>query len=309
MSAERLSRIEFSMELADSRDLIRGTLALYNENRSQIFGAAATSGLPGYQGSDDTWKRGQGPIPAVPNLEIETQGIYLENAAISGEAFKILPERLTHDSGVTRGDFNIYYDAGSPGTFGGIALLDRGDFDQFRALMAEGNRQGVAKVSLLVNYERGNDATDRRPRRAVFSMRLRTSTALLTGSLFLYNEDGEQVFEGVATSGLPRFQTANHCWTRKRGPIPPLPNLEILTESYFSEALGGRSFYIRPETFVSQNGGGTRSAFRVHYDQGIPGSMGCVVIRERHAFSHFCEIMRDTFNGGLRRLPLKVEYD
>lgn len=307
-SAAKVAKAEFKMTLAGTSSLISGTLALYAEGGAEVFSAAATSGQAGYQGPEDTWKRGQGPIPSVANLEVDTDGLYLENANIEGLAFKIHPLELTNQNGVTRGDFNIYQEIGLPGTPGGITLLGASDFARLSEVLAAAHAQGVTRLPLQVSYEVGPSTVSYKAARAVFRMRLRTSAALVTGSLHLYNDAGQQIFEAIATSGLPRYQTAEYFWTPRRGPMPPAGRFRVVTRKYNSEAIGGYAFYIQPERLVSPEGRRVRSAFRVHYDAGVPGSAGCIVIRDKNAFGQFCELMQEAHRGGTASIDLEVAY-
>ena len=147
---------------------------------------------------------------------------------------------------------------------------------------------------------------------ALFRMDLRNTASLINGNLFLFSSDdfSNQIFDAVATSGLPGNQGLDDIWVRGNGPIPNLPNLKISTEGVniaSNPGIRGMFFPIIPFTFRRADGH-TRSDFGVHFDANVPGSAGCIVIRNRNTFDRFTAIMNETKAAGIETIPLRIEY-
>ncbi|HEY9844569.1 MAG TPA: hypothetical protein V6D03_00060 [Candidatus Caenarcaniphilales bacterium] len=150
------------------------------------------------------------------------------------------------------------------------------------------------------------------PAKALFKMELQSSSQLLEGHLFLLDADGRQLFSGVATSGVAGSQAMSCIWKPGVGPIPPLKGLYISTEAYWCPELKGVNgfwFDIQPWTLRGPNGV-TRSAFGVHFDSNVPGSSGCVVLRNATTFEQkFVPLMKDANRQGVESIPLEVKYE
>lgn len=147
---------------------------------------------------------------------------------------------------------------------------------------------------------------------ALFKMDLTNSSTLINGSLFLFSNANftAQAFDAVATSGLAGNQDLDDIWMRRLGPIPNLTGLKLSTEGVdLSSNIGvqGMFFPILPFTF-RRSDGHTRSDFGVHFDANVPGSAGCIVIKNRITFDKFAAFMDNTQTGGLETIPIKIEY-
>lgn len=147
---------------------------------------------------------------------------------------------------------------------------------------------------------------------ALFKMNLDNSSTLINGNLFLFSESNftNQAFDAVATSGLRGNQGLDDIWVRGNGPIPNLPNLKISTEGVSlasNPGVQGMFFPILPFTF-RRDDGHTRSDFGVHFDANVPGSSGCIVIRNKITFDKFAAFMDDTHDAAIKTIPIKIEY-
>jgi hypothetical protein len=139
-----------------------------------------------------------------------------------------------------------------------------------------------------------------------FTMPLRKSQTLITGSLTLTYPDG-QVIEYLATSGLPDYQRPGNEWIRGKGPIPG-GQYQIPTEPYFLETRGveGLFFHITPDPVGS--GDRIRSELGIHYDANVPGTSGCIGIINWQGWERFCRRLRSIAAQRIESIPLKVEY-
>ena len=145
------------------------------------------------------------------------------------------------------------------------------------------------------------------PTHALFDMELRATGSLVTGHLFLFDQNDKQIFSAVATSGLPGFQTSKHFWTRAKGPIPPKSGIAFATKPLWLEIPGvdGWFFPIAPFHFNDYN----RGDFGVHADTNVAGSSGCPVIRNRETFNNkFVPLMKAARDAGVATIPLEIEY-
>lgn len=158
----------------------------------------------------------------------------------------------------------------------------------------------------------------------------RQTSELITGILALATPDGSgDEFE--VTTGLPGHQGPQDFLVKGKGPIPPSTELrkhntgyEVSTNGLFSNARGieGLFFPISPVMISlevpsdspllagGKGGGGFiyRGHFGIHFDANVPGSSGCIVVRDRSGFNQFCQQMQDLRDEGLDSLPLNVVY-
>lgn len=126
-------RCEFRMDLERTSALRAGTLSFFDANNTLVRKEPATSGLPGYQSTNDVWTRGAGPVPSVPNQAIRfSDGYRLTTRGIEGWAFPMLPDPIMRNGSVGRSEIMLHRDANVPGTAGCIGLLvGRDDYDEF----------------------------------------------------------------------------------------------------------------------------------------------------------------------------------
>jgi hypothetical protein len=115
----------------------------------------------------------------------------------------------------------------------------------------------------------------------------------------------------IATSGLPGYQEWAGQEAKGRGPIPRMDEAEI--PCYFVDTkpihmpstpgVEGNFYVISPHTIASGRGD-----FGIHFDANVPGSAGCVVIRNSEAWTAFEQRMNSYFREGVGRIPLLICY-
>lgn len=138
-------------------------------------------------------------------------------------------------------------------------------------------------------------------------MDLQDSNHLIYGNLNFVNSDGEEI-NYIATSGCTGWQSHKYLWTRARGAIPS-GEYQIPTKPYYSPVKGieGYFFHITPDPVISPEGV-KRGEFGIHFDANVPGSAGCIVLKNREGFNKFCERMELLSIQGVNLIPLKVCY-
>ncbi len=142
--------------------------------------------------------------------------------------------------------------------------------------------------------------------RLLFTMDLARSSELIYGNLQLIYPDGKAI-DYIATSGCADWQRPGDEWRRGKGPLPA-GEYEIPTEAYWLDTRGikGLFFHITPDPVVSENG--IRAELGLHFDANVPGSAGCVVLKNREGWRRFCDRLATIADQGLKTLPLTVKY-
>lgn len=144
--------------------------------------------------------------------------------------------------------------------------------------------------------------------RLIFTMELKRSNTLIWGNLKLIYPDGEEI-NYLATSGAAGWQSPEHQWMRARGVIPEGFDYSIPTTPYYlpTKGIEGMFFHITPDPIVSPKGT-KRGEFGIHFDANVPGSAGCIVLRNASGFNAFCDRMKIIAASGVERVSLKVDY-
>ncbi|HAX80790.1 MAG TPA: hypothetical protein DCY88_34370 [Cyanobacteria bacterium UBA11372] len=142
----------------------------------------------------------------------------------------------------------------------------------------------------------------------IFSMDLGDSRSLLWGNLKLVYPDGNDI-DYLATSGVAGYQGKEDQWTRARGPIPQGFEYRIPTTPYYVPTKGveGMFFHITPDP-VESSSGVTRGEFGIHFDANVPGSAGCIVLKNKSGFDALCDRMKQIANSGVKSIPVQVSY-
>lgn len=147
--------------------------------------------------------------------------------------------------------------------------------------------------------------------KVVFRMSLRLTDHLLEGQVTLLDGQGKPVLSAIATSGAVGYQTSGEFWSPGAGPLPPLKGLQVSTQAYWCPELKGVNGYwfdILPWTLQGP-GGATRAAFGIHFDSNVPGSSGCIVLRDAATFEEkFVPYLKEANRQGIPALPLEVIY-
>jgi hypothetical protein len=243
---------------------------------------------------------------------METSGVLPESNGQLGVHFPISPNRLRSPAGVLRGGFSIHGPEPSPGTSGGIAVLHENDFIELRRILADSARAGVEVLPFVVQYSGGvADLSPKTTKRlgAVFSMRLRKTSSMLYGTFAISGEDGEELYSGRATSGLAGFQHEDAFWEVGRGVVPPTDDeRHIMTDIWATDAPMGTRYQITPEKVWNPAHTRSRSAFRVHFDGGSPGSAGCIVTPSRDDYDRIVALFAALNARGVEQIPLTLDY-
>lgn len=137
------------------------------------------------------------------------------------------------------------------------------------------------------------------------------SPVLASGKLILVNNSSKMAFS--ATSGLPGYQSLDSAGIRGKGRIPTceqanLHCYRVATTPIAMPKIRGveGSFYpITPYRVLVGNN--KRGDFGIHYDANVPGSAGCIVIRQRDHWKLFQEIMDQLWERDIIAVDLYVK--
>ena len=150
----------------------------------------------------------------------------------------------------------------------------------------------------------------------IFEMKLPRfrSWELITGSLILKENAAAAGIKFLATSGCTGHQYSQSYLLPGRGCLPPseaiVPKIwEVETRPVYLPAVKGvegNFFIIQP--FEVTVLGVERSDLGIHLDANVPGSAGCIVIRDRQHWIIFQRKMFELSQKGINRLPLEVKY-
>jgi hypothetical protein len=141
-----------------------------------------------------------------------------------------------------------------------------------------------------------------------FSMGLRESSALLVGTLSLWEGDDVTVNSYQATSSYPGMQYPTS-WREKGGVIPPAEPWKVdLAPLWLPNVRGveGNFYIISPYEIQTINK--KRGDFGIHFDANAPGSLGCIVLETERGWLAFQRDMKALSGAGVRSIPLAVSY-
>ena len=116
---------------------------------------------------------------------------------------------------------------------------------------------------------------------AIFSLKQARSSQLIDGSLTFF-DDGKEILKVVATSGATGYQYAGGHTVRGKGCLPPANDWKITTSGYYLATKGveGMFYHITPDPRMG------RGELGLHRDANVPGSAGCVVVRNSDTFNN-----------------------
>ncbi|MEZ2226591.1 MAG: L,D-transpeptidase [Microcoleus sp.] len=146
-----MHRLSFSMDLSASTSLLWGSLKLFYPDASEPIEYVATSGCAQWQQPGDEWVRGKGPIPSGFAYKIPTTPYWLETRGIEGYFFHATPDPVS-ESGNTRSELGIHFDANAPGSAGCIVLKNLSGWERFCDRMEAIAKLGIKSIPLSVKY-------------------------------------------------------------------------------------------------------------------------------------------------------------
>ena len=144
---------------------------------------------------------------------------------------------------------------------------------------------------------------------AVYHMNLEKSDKLIGGVLVVSRPDENHEFR--ATSGQAGHQDFANLWEKNRGPVPPNPDASVgnaIETSVYVGTVVKHGYRIRPEYVTNPDTKVTRGEFRVHFDDGSPGSAGCIAIRAEEDYEKFKKLMAKLKKNGIKAIPLSLNY-
>lgn len=119
----------------------------------------------------------------------------------------------------------------------------------------------------------------------------------------------------LATSGLPSWQTWEDQRQKGKGPLPRpdlVGNVDYQVETTpialpSTPGVQGNFYKILPFE-VTFRDGLTRGDFGIHFDAGVPGSAGCIVLRTASGWEGFEKQMKKLADAGIPKIPLMPSY-
>lgn len=138
---------------------------------------------------------------------------------------------------------------------------------------------------------------------AVFTLKQARSSQLINGSL-TFSRDGQEVLKVVASSGSAGYQYAGAHTIRGKGCLPPASDWKISASGYKLATRGveGMFYHITPDPRFG------RSELGLHRDANVPGSAGCVVVRDSNTFNTKVVPFVDGLKNKQSQITLSVIY-
>ena len=125
-------------------------------------------------------------------------------------------------------------------------------------------------------------------------------------------EDGTNKTSFMATSGLGGYQHIAHSRIKRKGRLPTCEQASILNYELDLnpinlpnvKGVNGLFYRILPFEVISQ--GFKRSDLGVHFDANVPGSSGCIVLKQMDHWDLFKKLIRELKAKDVNFLPLFV---
>ncbi|GCL49807.1 hypothetical protein NIES3804_13650 [Microcystis aeruginosa NIES-3804] len=138
---------------------------------------------------------------------------------------------------------------------------------------------------------------------AVFTLKQAHSPYLINGSLTFF-EDGQEILKVVATSGINGFQYPGAHTIRGKGCLPPANDWKISTSGYnlATKGVEGMFYHITPDPRQG------RGELGLHRDANVPGSSGCIVVRDSNTFNAEVVPLIDKIKDKQSQINLSVVY-
>jgi hypothetical protein len=149
----------------------------------------------------------------------------------------------------------------------------------------------------------------------LFHLEPRLSHELIEGRLLAINtEQASLDNQFIATSGVPGSQSWDAQFEPGRGLIPrqdlsAIAHYQVQTNPIplpTTKGVEGNFYKIDPHWV--RVGKVQRGDFGIHFDANVPGSAGCIVIRNRPAWVEFEALIKGYRGSGLNSVPLLVSY-
>ncbi len=144
---------------------------------------------------------------------------------------------------------------------------------------------------------------------------LEKSDVLVYGRLLMFDLKSYRICDNyIATSGLAKYQQIEYLSQPQKGCIPPNDLIGIDYYSVVTKPLNrknvkgieGNFYQIFPEEV--RLSGNVRGDFGIHFDANVPGSAGCIVIKNEEAWKILDSQLQIFNNNGILELPLIVQY-
>lgn len=153
--------------------------------------------------------------------------------------------------------------------------------------------------------------------RLEFNMQLAGSAGwqLVEGTLLIKKDIDKAGVKLRATSGLAGYQKAGDWRIKRRGCIPPSHQIipqqwSVSTQRlYMPDVKGVEGSFYAIAPFEIKLPGVSRGDFGVHFDANVPGSSGCIVIRDQSHWDLFRNEISQFRLDGVQQVPLFVSYD
>lgn len=137
---------------------------------------------------------------------------------------------------------------------------------------------------------------------------------LLEGTLLIKKDIDNAGVKLRATSGTSGYQKQGDWRVKRRGYIPP--SKQIIPQRWFVstqrlwmpnvKGVEGSFYAISPFQILLP--GVARGDFGIHFDANVPGSAGCIVIRQQDHWDLFRNQIAAFRADGIQQIPLFVEY-
>lgn len=138
---------------------------------------------------------------------------------------------------------------------------------------------------------------------AVFRLKQAHTSQLINGSLTFF-ENSKEILKVVATSGIGGFQYAGAHTIRGKGCLPPANDWKISTSGYklTTKGVEGMFYHITPDPRQG------RGEIGLHRDANVPGSSGCIVVRDSNTFNTKVIPLVNGLKNKQSQIPLSVVY-
>lgn len=138
---------------------------------------------------------------------------------------------------------------------------------------------------------------------AIFTLDQAKQSNIIYGTLIFY-QGKKELLKVVATSGIGGYQYPGAHTIRGRGCLPPAKDWKISTSGYYLATKGveGFFFHITPDPRFG------RGELGLHRDANVPGSSGCIVVKDSSVFNNKVVPLLNSLKGRQSHVNLSVVY-